>query len=187
MADDKKKKKGRRSYLSDFTQDVSGTYIYGGDHYSYVGNDLGRRLVLLWLCLIGAAAVTVIGGCIPSDAMKNSFYVIIPYILEVAALGFCAWYLFRLSHEEKPLRAYVYTATVPRLPRLSVFGMISAAAGAVGYTVFIILTAENGISAWTVTGLLLKIPMFWLLFAFCRLMKGQKWEKAEKKTVPYDC
>lgn len=179
---DEKKKKGRRSYLSDFTRDLSGTYIYVGDHYSYIGNDFKRKLALLWLCLTGAAICTVSGGCIPSEAMKNSFYVIAPYIAEIGATGFGMWYMFRLSIEKKPIRAYVYESTVKRLPKLTIIEMFFLALGVVGYVVYFFM---NGITTWNIIGLLLKILTVVFLFFFYGLIKKQKWEKIEKKPVSF--
>ena len=49
MADEKKKRRGRRAYLEDFHRNVAGEYIYTGQTHAWKA-PRGKTLRKLWLC-----------------------------------------------------------------------------------------------------------------------------------------
>jgi hypothetical protein len=118
---DKKKNKGRRAYLNDFVKSAGG-YVYTGKIYKYKGSDFRKyRLTIVGLSL-AICALTLLCGFIPLAGMDNCFYVIIPYVLEIAFRGSAVWALCRLIYHGSELREYVYSSTVKSIPtRLIVF------------------------------------------------------------------
>jgi hypothetical protein len=154
-----KKRRGRRAHLDEFYRDLSGSYIYTGAHYIYMdeGIPLKKALAVLWALAAAMAVLTVLGGCIPASGMKNSFYQIIPYILEVAAVGSIVWALVRLTRSGDPLRAYIYEATVKALPGRAVLAIIAAGLGFCGTVLHLILRGAEGQIAATILYLIFKL------------------------------
>ena len=115
MADKKKKQAGRRAYLNDFHRDLTGAYIYDGSHFHFAGD--GWKQVLLRLWALGLVLVVlVLAGGFSGETMSHCVFQILPYLVEVGAVGSVVWALVRLTSGGETLRAYVYKATVQALP-----------------------------------------------------------------------
>lgn len=125
MADKKKKQAGRRAYLNDFHRDLTGAYIYDGSHFHFAGD--GWKQVLLRLWALGLVLVVlVLAGGFSGEAMSHCVFQILPYLVEVGAVGSVVWALVRLTSGGETLRAYVYKATVQALPGRAVLVMCAA-------------------------------------------------------------
>lgn len=110
------KKKNKRSYLNDFRVNLAGDYVYEGALYRYTGpqpREKAMRALVLRAALMAAAVIAA--GCVKAPGMLNCFYVILPYIGEVAAAAFAAWQTGRLLAGGEPMRGYVYEASVKKL------------------------------------------------------------------------
>ena len=179
----KKQNRGRRAYLSDFHQSVSGEYIYTGAVYtSAVPDGKTRSGVLAELWLWGGAMLVSAGaqGCIPAGGMLNCVYVLLPFAGELLSAISVIWALVRLSANREPLREYVYSATAEAMPRRTVVTAVFAAAALVGETVYALLHPADaaGKARWlpvlmAVTGaaaLLLR-----------RKMRTLRWEKHDAR------
>lgn len=96
MADKKKKQAGRRAYLNDFHRDLTGAYIYDGSHFHFAGD--GWKQVLLRLWALGLVLVVlVLAGGFSGEAMSHCVFQILPYLVEVGAVGSVVWALVRLT------------------------------------------------------------------------------------------
>ena len=130
MADKKKKQAGRRAYLNDFHRDLTGAYIYDGSHFHFAGDGWKQALLRLWALGI-VLVVLVLAGGFSGETMAHCVFQILPYLVEVGAVGSVVWALVRLTSGGETLRAYVYKATVQALPGRAVLVMCAAGDGAV--------------------------------------------------------
>ncbi|MBE6990569.1 MAG: hypothetical protein E7426_07480 [Ruminococcaceae bacterium] len=143
MAD--RKRGGRRDYLNDFHMDLSGQYVYTGALYRYAGT-LPRRKAMLRTGLMAAAMAvfTVVAGCLDAPAMFGTAYVLLPYLGQVIAAALSVWAAGQLIVSGKELRAYVYRATVEKLPRRLRVTAVFAAVGILGNVVYLCLYGFGG-------------------------------------------
>ena len=83
-------RRGRRAYLDDFRQTVTGEYIYIGATYAFQGTAECRKKGLLrWgLLAVGMAAVAVVGGCISAPGTTHCAYILLPYVLGTGGISF---------------------------------------------------------------------------------------------------
>lgn len=115
MADKKKKQAGHRAYLNDFHRDLTGAYIYDGSHFHFAGDGWKQAILRLWALGI-VLVVLVLAGGFSGETMAHCVFQILPYLMEVGAVGSVVWALVRLTSGGETLRAYVYKATVQSLP-----------------------------------------------------------------------
>lgn len=154
----KERKFEKRGYLRYIRQNASGAYAYTGGYYALAGGGYGPFLRRLTLCGGLAAAAVIAGGIVPNPATRfdpsagggafGAFYVIIPYILELAFTGSAVWAVLRLISNEKPLREYVYKSTVAALPRRAVLAAAAAGLAAAGETVYVVMFGAGGMAGW---------------------------------------
>ena len=130
MADEKKKRRGRRAYLEDFHQNVAGEYIYTGQTHAWKA-PRGKTLLKLWLCAIAAIGAAVAAGCVPNTGMERRVWALIPYVLMLISSGVQGWLLYKLTDGGDPVRDYVWKASVPRLPAAGIVTGILALASIV--------------------------------------------------------
>ncbi len=67
--------------------------------------------------------VLVLAGGFSGETMAHCVFQILPYLMEVGAVGSVVWALARLTSGGETLRAYVYKATVQALPGRAVLVM----------------------------------------------------------------
>ncbi len=164
----KKKKQHRRSYLNDFKLNAAGRYEYFGNYYKWDNHSRSRRsaLTLSWSAILACCVLTVVSGCNTAAGMTNTFYVILPFVAEVASLFSVVWGACRLTFGGEPLREYVYRETVPKLPMRSLLVAISACVGSVGSVVYIALNGFEGRPflsvAYPVSKLAVAVLAIWL-------------------------
>lgn len=177
-----KKRQGRRAHLNDFYRDVSGSYVYTGTCYVCTAGERERAALLrrLWLLTTVMAAAVVTGGCIAAPGMSRCFYVLLPYAAEVGCAGSVVWAMTRWQAREYPMREYVYKATVKALPGRCLAEAAAAGVGAVGETVYLLLSGTDGRGALAAVYLALKaVSLAAALFAR-QLVRRSVWEPAGK-------
>lgn len=169
----KKKREKPRSYLNDFKLNAAGKYEYFGNHYKWDNPDRSRRsmLTLAWSVIAACSAVTVASGCNTAAGMANTFYVILPYVAEVASLFSVVWGACRLTFGGEPLREYIYRETVPKLPLRSLLAAISALVGLVGSLIFILLNGFEGQGLLSVAHIMSKLAVAALAMWLHRIWK----------------
>ena len=123
MADEQRRGKGREqpmktskrwSFLNDYQKTAGGDYVYTGRVYTL--GDAKRYRRKLSALSFGAAAVTVGSGCINAAGLSNTFYVILPYIGEVAAVFVLCWQTVKLLAAGREVKAYVRDTLEKYLP-----------------------------------------------------------------------
>ena len=127
MAEEKKKRRGRRAYLDDFHALSNGEFVYTGKIYAYSGaKPWSRALTPLWILALLIAACLIGSGFLPASGMMGSFYVLIPWVLTFCGGASIVWALCRMTQKGPELKEYVYRATVEALPLRSVFTAVCA-------------------------------------------------------------
>ncbi len=127
----------RKSHLNDFKMNAEGKYIYTGAVYTLQNHkQAGVRLGLL----TAFAFLSVISsGFINAAGLNNTFYVIIPYILEVVCLFTLCWNTVRLLWARGKFREYVYSPVKNRIPSASLALGIFAGLGFICSVLFMVL------------------------------------------------
>ena len=166
----------RWGYLNDYQKTAGGDYVYTGRVYvlSGDGKRYRRTLAALSFC---AAAVTVGSGCVNAAGMSNTFYVILPYIGEAAAVFVLCWNTVRLLAAGKEVKAYVRDALEKYLPPAALGLTVFAAAGLIASPVFMILNGTEGKPLQCALYLTLKAVSLVLGLLTRRHIKAMRWEE----------
>ena len=167
----------RRAYLEYFHKNAAGEYVYSGAVYTYDGENRKRALTGLWACLGVAAALTILGGCVPVPGLTHVWYILIPYVLSVIAVFMALWSLGEIAAGGDPLREYVYEKSVKRLKRRTVETSICSALAFVGELVYCVQTGSLVLAAglflgWELVSALASSVSFLVL-------KTMQWKKCE--------
>ncbi|MBR1811211.1 MAG: hypothetical protein IJ766_06145 [Clostridia bacterium] len=172
-----KNRPSRRTYLNDFKRDASGRYIYRGRYLAFDGAEKRRKRLLAKLCVLAFVSVlAVIGaGSLDTAGMDNTFYVLIPYMGEIAFTAALVWATVRLCISGEPLREYIYKATVDRLPKLGFALAISAAVTLICAGIYLTLNGFGGKAVLCVTYLLLQIVIIFVSFLHIKALKKARW------------
>lgn len=146
MAENNKKKKGRRAYLDDFQTTVSGEMIYCGAYYVYQGAAGARKGFLMKVTASAAAAAVfaVLSGCVPAPGTLNSFYVLLPLLGSILSAISVLWGVIRLIAGGEKLREYVYSASVEELPLRTALCIGCAGLSILGELLHLILNGTGG-------------------------------------------
>ena len=164
----------KRAYLSHFTRTASGEYAYTGGYYALNGDykAYGTRVAVFTAV---TAVCTLLAGVLELPGMLNSFYVIIPYILEVAFAGSTVWGAVRYFMNAKPLREYIYSATSGAFHWRTLLTAIFAGAGMIGETVFLILSGEKNTALAAAGFYLLKAAVIVCMLLMRSCAKKAEW------------
>ena len=171
-----KKPRGRRPWLDEIKLEDSGQYAYKGSHMKFAGDDDAYRAFRLKLGVLASllAAFAVAAGCLNVGELDNTYYVLIPYMLEVVLTAAFVWSAVRLLLKGTLVRAYVFTQTARRLPVLAILIAASAAATAVAAAVHLILQRTIGVS--TGVYLLLHAADCAATLVCFKVLRNVKWE-----------
>ena len=176
---DRPKRPYRRAYLNDFRMDASGNYVYTGKCYAFSDGDDSRKRHLLKASLLEAVALfaAIFPECLsPVELCKNAFY-LVPWLLQLVFVLLAGWSLLRLAFHASELRAYVYEATVKKLPRRALTAAILSAVTfcfAIG-TLLFTRSFQNSFALWArlAAPLVSAIASFFLYI----VAKSGKWEE----------
>ena len=176
-----KRRFSRRAYLSDFGRDASGAYIYTGACYAPADGDYKAFGLRLGIPAALAAAGTLAQGCIPAAGMKNTFYVLGPFLLEAVCVFSVFWGAARYFLNAKPLREYVYESTVKAIPLRALLAAVFAAACLIGETVCLLLRGEPGALPATVSFYALLLVVIGACLVLWRGLRRSRWTKTGEK------
>lgn len=166
----------RWSYLNDYKKTAGGEYVYTGSVYILAGD--GKRFRRLLAALSFSAAAAVVGsGCVNAAGLSNTFYVILPYIGEVAGAFVLCYNVVRLLAAGKEVKAYVRTALEKYLPPAALALMIFPAISLIGSAVFMILNGPEGKPLLCALYLIAKAVILTLGFFTRRHIRSMAWEE----------
>lgn len=134
-------RKSRKSALEHYQVNAGGEYVYTGKYISWEkgGKERKKALGLLWgLSLL--MTVGVIGaGCIPAPGLQDTFYVLLPLMVEIILAISCLWGLGQLTAGGEKLKEYVYRDSVEKLPGRYIAVVVFAAAAALMELLYLLL------------------------------------------------
>ena len=134
-----------KAYLDQHVKDVNGEYRYIGEWYSLRG---GKTRLYPFLAAVFAACVFVFAsGYITATGLKNTWYVIIPYIFEVSLLFALSWQAVRLASGRGRLKAFVFENVDPRIRPLCGGLALAALLSAVCSAIFLLKMGPDGTAA----------------------------------------
>jgi hypothetical protein len=149
MADNKKnngrKKKRRRSYLADYKKDASGKFHYTGNVYEFDGDDSARKKYVLITGILSVASFALAFGqeCLPGTQMSNTFYVLIPWLLQFLASTYLVWAYIRFAFDGPKLKEYIYEKTEKQFPVRSLLVLIFSAATVAAEIVYLCINGPG--------------------------------------------
>lgn len=187
---EEKKPRGREKRLQYIRKGEDGKYVYTGELYTYrdgaarnstAGGGAGHagdgpagarfKLLFLWALLMALCAA---GGLIPARGMLNSFYVLIPYVIQFVAAAMLGMTVISLFAAGTQVRVYVYEAAVKKIPVRAQVTAIAAALSAAGELAFMIL---GGIAAADLGEVVLAVCSFFCAWRLRRYFDEIVWEK----------
>ena len=135
-------RKNKWEYLNDYQKNEAGKYEYKGSIYAFAADDSERRkaYAVLWVMLVAAVAAGIGSGCLSGGGITNTFYVIVPYIGEMASLFALSWFHIKLLTKGAEVKAYIYKSTQPKIPIASVLAAFFAIIGFAMSLVFSLTT-----------------------------------------------
>ena len=181
MADQENKKrkkfKNPREYLNDFVLNEDGGYSYTGRrytvdrHYAFYG-DVYRKL------LIGAiimAVFPVASGFIDAAGANGAFYVILPFIGEMAALFILFWNIVKLMSQGEEVKEYAFKKTNLWIPGATALLMYFALTGLVMALVYVITHGFEEKAFKCVLYLAIKTVTAFLAFEYKKYYNNIQW------------
>ena len=166
----------RKDYLKNFEKQGK-EYVYKGKHYIFDGTEEERKKQYLYLYVIlEALYITVFGsGFLTGGGMKNSYFVILPFILEACTLFVAGWQTFKLLTKRGRIRDYVFLSAKPKIPVAYLITAFFAAAGFICSLVYIIINGFEGGAAQCIIYLALKLVCIALSMLFRNLFSKLNW------------
>lgn len=177
-----KKYKGRKAYLNDFKLNEKGEYAYEGILYEWTGEKEGYRRTLRALLGLGIIQLMVLvaAGCIEAPGAMDYFYVILPYMVSLVSGISVIWGIWQLMAGKMPLRAYIYKATVEKIPVRSLIVIISGAAAIVGELYYLLKNGSGGKISGVLTFLFLEGMAVFSSILVVKIIQKMPWQRLEK-------
>lgn len=168
----------KKKYLNDFIMSADGSYVYNGKHYEWTA-PLPRKnhLIKLWLNSCVAALLIITCGVLPSGGMNNSFYIIIPYVIEFCSVVATLAALYKITISGTSLREYVYNSSAKKLPLRSYMICINAALLILGELVYVISHKLGTIFSVDTAVILLQLVIVALTYFIHRQNDEIKWSE----------
>lgn len=169
--------KKKKSALEQYQKNAAGEYIYTGKTLSYVDTGKSRKRAMIELgCLTGGMTLCSIGvGLFPAPGTVNTFYVLIPMILEIILSFACLWAVGQMVTGGDPMKEYVYDASVKPLPGRLMAVTLFSGLTVVCELLYLILNGGWGIPVMGV--LVLELAAGVLAQVTKRTLSGLKWRE----------
>lgn len=169
--------KKRYSYLDDYKRGMDGKYVYYGRHYIFEGTqqELRRYKWILGITDLLLAALFVVGGCLDAGAIWNSWFVILPFMLEAISIFLLLWKTITLMMEKSPVKAYLYKKTVPWFKPCGVILIIACLLSFCMALLCLLLNPELVHLVPCIFYLVIKLVMAGIGYVFLRLTGKASW------------
>ena len=165
----------KKEYLNQYQAREDGGYTFTGAYYCFHGGSFKKRFVLLSVLLCAIGALIIASGCLNSAGMRNSFYVIIPYIGEVSAFFALVWNSVKLFTKGERVKEYIYKSAYPRIPRAALATAMLAGVSVLCSVIFIILNGPEGGVAKCVLYNVFKLLIISICIVFDKVIKNTEY------------
>ena len=164
-----------KAYLDAHIRDANGEYHYVGDWYAVQGGPRALIPFAVWSAMTTAAVIAA--GCVDFPGMRNTAYVILPYLLCVCALFALLWNGVRLVSGGGRLKAFVRDKVKDSFRQICVLLALAAGLTAVLGAVYLLTHGAEHIGASAAFFALLAAAAVSAMMAR-RAYLRQIWEKA---------
>ena len=138
--------KRRRAYLDDFVRDARGEYVYRGRRFRFDGSERARRrfcAAAAGLTVLAAFFVILQEWFAPVD-MSSSLPLILLWLIQAVTIALTGWSIARMILRTREFRAYVYDATILKLPRRALAAAIACGASLAGQLIYLLVCRSAG-------------------------------------------
>ena len=169
----------RHGYLRDFIRNDRGEYLYDGDVYCYNTPEIPFQSAFLRLLLLscGAFLAQIPGGCFQSAGMRDSFYVVLPYVCALVSAGSMIWALVRLKWAGDPVRDYLYRVSAKAFPLRAWLAVGFSFLAFLGQWIYLALHGAEGLLPETLAFQLLECVSAAAAFLAWRYFQKLSWKK----------
>ena len=170
--------KKRYSYLDDYKKGMDGKYVYYGRHY-ILKEGSGGYAAYKWILGIMdflLTALFVVSGFLDAGAIWRTWYVVLPFTLEVIVIFFLLWRSFKLLLEKMPAKEYIYKKSIPWFTPLNIILAVVCLISAAGTLICLFTIPEEVKSTGCILYIVIKLVSAILSVLFIRLRKPYVWE-----------
>lgn len=155
--------------------------MWQGAQYIFEGGESAYRLSLrkLWAAAAAVGIAALAAGCIPAAGMDRSFYLLLPYMVQLVAAVSVVWTMLRLSRAGSTMRAYIYEETVHKLSFRSRLTEGFAIAVLIGEVIFLVKNGFQGKAAGTVLFVAAELMAVAGGHFLCRVLDKMVWKRVE--------
>lgn len=165
------------STLNDYKRSADGEYVYTGGYYAPVDAAAYGGRCRVFACFgVCAVALVAAQGLLTAGGMKNTFYVLLPFLGEVISVFLLVWNTVRLLYAGDRMKRYVYESVTKIIPNALLFLGVFAAAAFVGSVVFLALNGAGEGFAASVLQLALEVLASAAGFLLRRYFRRLKWK-----------
>ncbi len=160
-----------KAHLDQHIKDAQGEYHYVGDWYAVSGG--WRALLPFTVWSLMATGAVIAAGCVDFPGLRNTWYVILPYLAVICALFAFWWNAGRLLFSAGRVKTFAWEKSGFQIAPLSVTVIVFLALLAVTAGIYL---ARHGAAHAVAFYALLALAAVSAFFAR-RAFLAQKWEK----------
>lgn len=169
----------KREYLNDFAKNAQGEYIYNGDSYRIESKR--TKCCFILACLTFFAVVPAASaGFTTWGGMRDTFYVIIPFILEIACCFGIVWNVARLMTKADNVKEYLLSSVSKFIPAFTFAFSACLIVSSICIAVFTINAVDNENTFASVMLIVLKFVSLGFATALRRFFNSINFIKIEK-------
>lgn len=111
-----KNKSSGNTHLKEYKRDANGKYVYTGDIYRLEKDkkDIDKLIKKLWFIILIMFGLEIVAGAIPFKGMIGTYYLIIPYGIELIMVLGLLWANFYFSNARYELTSKQYKKSIER-------------------------------------------------------------------------
>ena len=177
--------KNRYSYLNDYKKGLDGKYVYYGHHYIVNGGSPACRnyKLILGITDILLIALYIISGLMDAGRIWNTWYVVIPFAIQVIMIFLLAWKGLTFIIEKYPVKEYICKKTVPWFKPCAVI-LAAVCLLSICMTALCMILENEGIR---ITGCIIYMITVLIMAAVCvvfiKLTNAYKWEPDPSENI----
>ena len=135
--------KKRNAYLDNFQKTASGEYIYSGNILEFNGDENAFKSFKLKMCVLTIVGfiLSLLSGILPVPGAINTWYIILPYALEIIMMGMGIYKELRLFRNGIKVREYIYDKTFKEFKSIFYVAIVGSTLSLIGEIVYWILNS----------------------------------------------